>query len=44
MEAKERIRKMDLRFVEESDQTTQVLLEVYCAVALKAPYNDFNTH
>ena len=44
MQAKERIRKMDLRFVEESDQTRQVLLEIYCAVALKAPYNDFNTH
>jgi predicted GIY-YIG superfamily endonuclease len=42
--AKERIRKMDLRFVEEGDQTRQVLLEIYCAVALKAPYNDFNTH
>jgi hypothetical protein len=44
MQAKERIRKMDLRFVEESDQTRQVLLEIYCAVALNAPYNDFNTH
>lgn len=42
--AKGRIRKMDLRFVEESDQTRQALLEIYCAVALKAPYNDFNTH
>jgi len=42
--AKDRIRKMDLRFVEESDQTRQALLEIYCAVALKAPYNDFNTH
>lgn len=44
MQAKERIRKMDLRFVEEGDQTKQVLLEIYCAVALNAPYNDFNTH
>ena len=42
--AKSRIRKMDLRFVEEKDQTRQALLEIYCAVALKAPYNDFNTH
>jgi hypothetical protein len=42
--AKDRIRKMDLRFVEEGDQTRQALLEIYCAVALKAPYNDFNTH
>jgi len=43
-EAKERIRKMDLRFVAENDQIKQVLLEIYCAVVLKAPYNDFNTH
>jgi hypothetical protein len=44
MRAKERIRKMDLRFVQESDQTKQVLLEIYCAVVLAARYNDFNTH
>jgi hypothetical protein len=44
MQAKDRIRKMDLRFVEEGDQKKQVLLEIYCAIALKAPYNDFNTH
>ncbi len=43
-QAKERIRNMNLRFVEEKDQTKQVLLEIYCAVALRAPYNDFNTH
>ena len=42
--AKARIRKMDVRFVGEGDQTRQALLEIYCAVALKAPYNDFNTH
>jgi hypothetical protein len=42
--AKRRIRAMDYRFVEEVDQTRQALLEIYCAVALSTPYNDFNTH
>jgi hypothetical protein len=42
--AKERIRKMDFRFVEETDQNRQALLEIYCTVALNAKYNDFNTH
>jgi hypothetical protein len=43
-EAKQRIRKMDFRFVEERDQNTQALLEIYCTLALNARYNDFNTH
>ena len=42
--AKERIRKMDCRFVEETDQNAQALLEIYCTLALNARYNDFNTH
>lgn len=42
--AKARIRRMKLRFVEERDPCRQGLLEIYAAVALKAPYNDFNTH
>lgn len=42
--AKERIRAMDIRFVAEGDPLRQTLLEVYCAVALRTPYNDFNTH
>jgi len=42
--AKERIRRMDYRFVEETDQTCQALLEIYCAVALGTPYNSFGTH
>jgi hypothetical protein len=42
--AKARIRKMDFRFVEEPDQNTQALLEIYCTLALNATYNDFNTH
>lgn len=43
-EAKARIRRMDYQFVEETDQARQALLEIYCAVALETPYNDFNTH
>jgi len=35
---------MDLRYVEESDPVRQTLLEVYIAVVLKTPYNDFNNH
>lgn len=42
--AKVRIRGMALRFVEESDPTRQALLEIYAAVVLKTPYNDFDTH
>lgn len=42
--AKNRIRKMDIRFVEETDPTRQALLEIYVAVSLKTPYNDFDTH
>jgi len=42
--AKERIRAMDYRYVEESDQNRQALLEIYCAVVLSTPYNDFGTH
>ena len=43
-EAKARIRAMDFRAVEKMDQTRQTLLEVYCAVALGTPFNDFGTH
>ena len=42
--AKDRVRMMEFRAVEESDQTRQALLEIYCAIALKTPYNDFGTH
>lgn len=42
--AKTRVRAMDFRFVEETDQTRQALLELYCAIVLGCPYNDFNTH
>jgi hypothetical protein len=42
--AKERIRKMDIRFVAEPDTNRQALLEIYATIALAAPYNDFDTH
>ncbi len=42
--AKARIRKMDVRFVEEDDPVRQALLEIYVAVVLGTPYNDFDTH
>ena len=42
--SKGRIREMEYRFVEETDQTCQALLEIYCAVVLGTPYNDFGTH
>jgi hypothetical protein len=42
--AKARIREMDLRFVEETEPLRQALLEIYIAVALNTPHNDFETH
>lgn len=42
--AKERVRSMDLRFVEVTDPLRQALLEIYVSIVLKTPYNDFNTH
>jgi hypothetical protein len=42
--AKARIADMDLRFVEEGDAVCQALLEIYVAVTLKTPYNDFDNH
>ena len=42
--AKERIRRMHYRYVEETDQTRQWLLEAYCTLVLEARYNDFDTH
>jgi hypothetical protein len=42
--AKERISRMQIRFVEESDLIRQALLEIYTTITLEAPYNDFDTH
>jgi excinuclease UvrABC nuclease subunit len=43
-EAKAFLRTLDIRFVEEAEQTTQALLEIYAAVRLETPYNEFRTH
>jgi len=42
--AKDRIRRMQIRFVEELDPTRQALLEIYVTLSLKTDYNDFDTH
>jgi hypothetical protein len=42
--AKLKMRDMNYRYVEEPDQVRQALLEIYCAVVLKTPFNDFGTH
>ncbi len=41
---KARIRAMEYRHVQETDQTRQALLKAYCAIVLETPYNDFGTH
>ena len=43
-DAKNRIRKLDVRWVAEPDPVRQALLEIYVSVALEAEYNDFDTH
>jgi hypothetical protein len=43
-DAKVRLRAMNIRVVEESNPLRQALLEMYVAVALAAPYNDFDNH
>jgi predicted GIY-YIG superfamily endonuclease len=43
-EAKKRIRGMSVRFVVEEDPLKQALLEIYVALALSTPHNDFDTH
>jgi predicted GIY-YIG superfamily endonuclease len=42
--AKERLRKMEIRFVQETDPVRQALLEIYVATVLETPYNDFDNH
>lgn len=44
IEAKARVRNMDLRFIEENNPLRQALLEIYVAVVLGTKYNDFETH
>jgi hypothetical protein len=43
-QAKERLCAMQIRVVEESDPLRQALLEMYVAVSLEAPFNDFDNH
>jgi len=43
-DAKERIRRMNIRWVHEPEPTKQALLEIYVSVVLETPYNDFDTH
>jgi hypothetical protein len=43
-EAKSRIRRMRVRYVEEAEPIHQALLEIYVAIALNTPFNDFDTH
>src|ERR1035437_9793644 len=38
--AKQRVRSMDVRYVEETDPLRQALLEIYVSIILKTPYND----
>jgi hypothetical protein len=42
--SKARLRMMHVRVVEESDPLRQALLEMYVAIELAAPYNDFDNH
>ncbi len=42
--AKARLQAMDIRFVEEVDPVRQALLEIYAAVELGTPFNDFDNH
>jgi len=43
-ESKERVRMMDVRFVEVADPLLQALLVIYVAVALQTKFNEFQTH
>lgn len=43
-DAKERIKRMNIRWVHDPEPTKQALLEIYVSVVLQTPYNDFDTH
>ena len=42
--ARDRIRRMHVRYVQEPKPLRQALLEIYVAVVVEAKYNDFDTH
>ncbi|MCC6739342.1 MAG: hypothetical protein IT452_09865 [Planctomycetia bacterium] len=44
VEAKAEVRCMDVRFIAEKHPLRQALLEIYAAVRLRTPHNDFDTH
>ncbi|MCL5265523.1 MAG: hypothetical protein M1343_10115 [Chloroflexi bacterium] len=43
-QAKQRVAAMDIRYVEETDPVRQAVLEIYVALVLGTPYNDFDNH
>lgn len=43
-EAKDRVRAMDIRYVEEKEPIRQAILEMYVALSLETPFNDFDNH
>lgn len=43
-DAKKKIRGLEVRFIEETEPTRQALLEIYAAIVLQTPYNNFDTH
>jgi len=42
--ARQRIRRMHIRYVEEADPVRQALLEIYVALATGAEHNNFDNH
>lgn len=44
LDAKTRLRELNVRYVEETGTIRQCLLEIYVAFVLKAVYNDFDNH
>jgi hypothetical protein len=44
IEQKQRVRKMSVKFVSEPESMRQALLEMYVAVSLGTPHNDFDNH
>ena len=44
IQAKQRVAKTQIQAININNQVTQTIFEVYTALALKTPYNDFTTH
>jgi len=42
--AKDRVSKMEFRWVEVADANTQCLFEIYATLTLDAQHNDFENH